>query len=98
MKKPPVQVLERTSGTFLEFLTRENFLPLMPLFITAHTVQGYGYLDEVIMVSTHIHIVPQGVGSLRFDLEHSPVCCKHITEGTEARQISLQRLCPQARI
>ena len=47
MKKPSVEVLERTEGTFLEFLTRENVLPLLPLFLTAHTVQGYGYLDEV---------------------------------------------------
>ena len=47
MKKPSVEVLERTEGTFLEFLTREDFLPLLPLFLTAHTVQGYGYLDEV---------------------------------------------------
>ena len=47
MKKPSIEVLERTEGTFLEFLTRENVLPLLPLFLTAHTVQGYGYLDEV---------------------------------------------------
>ena len=49
MRKPSVEVLEKTRGSFLEFLTRENFLPLMPLFLMSHTVQGYGYLDEVII-------------------------------------------------
>ena len=48
MKKPSVAVLNRTRGTFLEFLTRENLLPLSPIFLIAHTVSGYGYLDEVI--------------------------------------------------
>ena len=47
MKKPSIEVLKRTQGTFLDFLTRENLLPLLPAFTLAHTVPGYGYLDEV---------------------------------------------------
>ena len=47
MKKPSVEVLKRTQGTFLDFLTREDLLPLMPALTLAHTVPGYGYLDEV---------------------------------------------------
>ena len=47
MKKPSMEVLKRTEGTFLEFLTREELLPLLPAFNLAHTVPGYGYLDEV---------------------------------------------------
>ena len=43
MKKPSVDVLDMTQGTFLEFLNRENLLPLLPVFITAHTVPEYGY-------------------------------------------------------
>ena len=76
MKKPSVEVLERTRGTFLEFLTRENLLTLSPLFLLAHTVQGYGYLDEVIDLAfiTSLDVVPPGVGNLRLDLEHSQVC------------------------
>ena len=50
MKKPSVAVLERIQGTFLEFLTRENLLPLVPVFLIAHTVQGEGYLDEVKLI------------------------------------------------
>jgi hypothetical protein len=47
MKKPSVEIMDRTRGTFLEFLTREDLLPLMPVFLCAFTVQGHGYLDEV---------------------------------------------------
>ena len=43
MKKPSVDVLDMTQGTFLEFLNRENLLPLLPVFITAYTVPEYGY-------------------------------------------------------
>ena len=76
MKKPSVEVLERTRGTFLEFLTRENLVTLSPLFLLAHTVQGYGYLDEVIDVAfiNSLDVVPPGVGIIRLDLEHSQVC------------------------
>ena len=76
MKKPSVEVLERTRGTFLQFLTRENLLTLSPLFLLAHTVQGYGYLDEVINLAfiNSLDVVPPGVGNLRLDLEQSQVC------------------------
>ena len=76
MKKPSFEVLERTRGTFLQFLTRENLLTLSPLFLLAHTVQGYGYLDEVIDLAfiNSLDVVPPGVGNLRLDLEQSQVC------------------------
>ena len=76
MKKPSFKVLERTRGTFLQFLTRENLLTLSPLFLLAHTVQGYGYLDEVIHMDfiNSLDLVPPGVGNLRLDLEQSQVC------------------------
>ena len=76
MKKPSFKVLERTRGTFLQFLTRENLLTLSPLFLLAHTVQGYGYLDEVIHLAfiNSLDVVPPGVGNLRLDLEQSQVC------------------------
>ena len=76
MKKPSFKVLERTRGTFLQFLTRENLLTLSPLFLLAHTVQGYGYLDEVIDLAfiNSLDVVPPGVGNLRLDLEQSQVC------------------------
>ena len=76
MKKPSFEVLERTRGTFLQFLTRENLLTLSPLFLLAHTVQGYGYLDEVIDLAfiSSLDFVPPGVGNIRLDLEHSQIC------------------------
>ena len=80
MKKPSVAVLERTRGTFLQFLTREDLLPLLPMFLAAHTVKGYGYLDEVI----HMDFInsPPGVSNLWLDLEHSEVRGKRITGDT----------------
>ena len=73
MKKPSMEVLERTKGTFLEFLTREDLLPLLPMFLAAHTVKGYGYLDEVFHMASipSLYIVSSGVGNLWVDLEHS---------------------------
>ena len=59
MKKPSIEVLNRTQGTFLEFLTREDLLPLLPVFTLAHTVPGYGYLDEVKTVGLKFNFVPQ---------------------------------------
>ena len=47
MKKPSAEILTRMRGTFLDFLTRENLTPLLPVLLLAHTVPGYGYLDEV---------------------------------------------------
>ena len=66
MKKPSVEVLERTRGTFLEFLTREDLIPLSPFFHLIHTVQGYGYLDEVITTAliNSLDIVPPQVSTI----------------------------------
>ena len=95
MKKPSVAVLNRAHGTFLEFLTRENLLPLFPIFLVTHTFLGEGYLDEVIDMAFINHVSP-GVSNLWLDLEHAQACGKHIVADTETRQISLQRLRPQA--
>ena len=70
MKKPSVAVLNRAQGTFLEFLTRENLLPLFPIFLVTHTFTGEGYLDEVIDMAFINHVSP-GVSNLWLDLEHS---------------------------
>ena len=59
MKKPSMEVLNRTQGTFLEFLTREDLLPLLPVFTLAHTVPGYGYLDEVKTIGLKFNFVPE---------------------------------------
>ena len=48
MKEPSLEVLDRVRGTILDFLTREDFLPLLTIFLTSQTVQGYGYLGEVV--------------------------------------------------
>merc|ERR1719483_530171 len=47
MLRPSSETLHRTRGTFMEFLTREDLIPLVPLFKLIHTLQGYGQLDEI---------------------------------------------------
>ena len=102
MKKPSMEVLERTQGSFLEFLTREDLLPLVPAFTLAHTVPGYGYLDEVKAIGFKLnecltHCSP-GVCNIWLDLEHSQICGEHNAADTEARQKTFQRLCSQTGI
>ena len=47
MQKPDSTVLKRISGTFKEFLEKENVHHLIPVFHLVHTAQGYGYVDEI---------------------------------------------------
>ena len=56
MQRPGIAELHRIRGTFMEFLTRKALLPLVPLFQVVHTVQGYGYVDEVSLISRFYHL------------------------------------------
>ena len=48
MQPPEAYLLyHNLSGTFKDFLERENLTVLTPLLELLHTAQGYGYLDEV---------------------------------------------------
>ena len=47
MPQPSDEVLKKISGTFSEFLEKNNFNALIPLLQRIHTNQGEGYLDEV---------------------------------------------------
>ena len=47
MPQPSKDVMHRIRGTFQEYLRREDMLALLPIFKLSHTLQGYGYLDEV---------------------------------------------------
>ena len=48
MHRPaPYLFYHNISGTFNEFLVRENLTILTPLLELLHTARGYGYLDEV---------------------------------------------------
>ena len=47
MPQPSEEVLKKISGTFSEFLEKNNLNALIPLFQRIHTSQGEGYLDEV---------------------------------------------------
>ena len=42
-----MQVKKLIRGTFKEFLTRNKLNTLEPLFHAAHTMQGYGHIDEI---------------------------------------------------
>ena len=47
MPIPPQSVLDQLRCSYLEFLKRHKLESLVPLLIVTHTVQGYGYLDEI---------------------------------------------------
>lgn len=47
MPIPPEGVLDQLRCSYLEFLKRHKLESLAPLLILTHTVQGYGYLDEI---------------------------------------------------
>ena len=42
-----LQNMEKIRGTFLEFIIRNGFQALVPLFQASTTFQGYGHIDEV---------------------------------------------------
>ena len=47
MPRPNKQVLHKIRGNFSAFLKRNKLESLIPLLLTTHTMQGYGYLDDV---------------------------------------------------
>ena len=47
MLQPSENTLKQISGTFKEFLEKNNLSPLIPLFQMTQTSLGYGYLDEI---------------------------------------------------
>lgn len=47
MQKPTPEVMEKISGTFEEFLERNNLQLLVPLLMRTNAAQGYGYVNEV---------------------------------------------------
>ena len=47
MLRPDEEVLQRTKGTFLDFIKREDLEPMKIIFKSSHELQGYGYIDEV---------------------------------------------------
>ena len=99
MKEPSLEVMDRVRGTILDFLTREDFLPLLTIFLTSQTVQGYGYLDEVICIYfLLLTSVTPGVSNIWLDLDHAQVCGKHIATNYQTRHTPLQCVCPQARL
>ena len=47
MPRPSASVLAKCTGSFLDFLKRNDMEVLTSLFIVSHTLQGYDYLDEI---------------------------------------------------
>jgi protoporphyrinogen oxidase len=46
-KRPYDEIFRETNMTFKEYLDRNGFHDLIPLFSLANTVQGYGYIEHV---------------------------------------------------
>jgi len=66
MPRPSPAVLYRARGTLLQFLTREDLLPLVPFFNGAMTLPGYGYVDEVSALYALIFVNPDYVASISY--------------------------------
>ena len=47
MQKPEKDVFEKISGTFEQFLDRNNLKQLVPLLRRTNAAQGYGYVNEI---------------------------------------------------
>ena len=47
MQEPTTEVLEKISGTFEDFLDRNNLQILVPLVRSTNAAQGYGYINEI---------------------------------------------------
>ena len=47
MQKPKKDVFEKISGTFEQFLDRNNLKLLVPLLKRTNAAQGYGYVNEI---------------------------------------------------
>ena len=47
MPRPSEDTLRNLSCSYMEFLKRNNLDGLRPLLLLTHTLQGYGYLDEI---------------------------------------------------
>lgn len=61
-------------------------MPLIPVFLVTQTIQGEGYLDEVMNMAfiNSLDVVSPGVCNLWFDLEHSQAGGEHVIADTEA--------------
>ena len=66
MQKPTAFVLNKTSGTFQDFLNREGLQPLIPYFLITQTAQGYGYIDEIAALYGLMWNTPDFVISIAF--------------------------------
>ena len=47
MLVPPFKVKAQINGTFMDFLSREGLLALVPILEATHVIQGFGLLQEV---------------------------------------------------
>ena len=74
MLKPSAFIMNKTSGTFEEFLKREELEPLIPLFVITFSAQGYTYFDDVgalygLMFNTPTLVVSIALGALGVRME-----------------------------
>jgi len=47
MPRPGFKILQSLNCSYMDFLKKNRFEGLRPLLLLTHTLQGYGYLDEV---------------------------------------------------
>ncbi len=47
MPRPNATVMHEIRGTFMQFLQRNKLTGILPILLPAHTMQGYGHIDEI---------------------------------------------------
>ena len=72
MQEPTSDVFDKISGTFKEFLDRNNLTALVPLLLIFNTAQGYGYINEIgalygLMWNTPQFLIQAGLKTLNID-------------------------------
>jgi len=85
-QKPTEDVMYRIRGTIQDFLIRENFESLQPIFKLLVTLPGYGSIDEIGALYGLIHVDPSAILYLvdaALDIPRPPAVVYSLTEGFE---------------
>lgn len=73
MLRPSEEVLQRTRGTLLEFLKREDLEAMKIAFKTSTELQGYGFVDEVSALYGLMWNKPKFMYAYALRLLHQPM-------------------------
>lgn len=77
MPRPTSEILQSIDCSYMEFLKRHELEGLRPLLLLTHTVQGYGYVDEIAALYGLMWNTPYLLQSLLALANNSPTASKN---------------------